>query len=312
MAHPSYTAIVRDSERATWSLAQATSGLVELDFEKPFFPEELVHAQRLPFLGERDAILLSQIRAHSYLGLNVLVEKLTVPFVMSQAAGSLNEDTERLLALIGHGHRAVKHIALFERFSASLRRGFDVPCGAVEHIEDITARLLAHDTLSIGLFVLHFECVAQTHYVRLALGSKKMDPQFKKLLRLHWQEESHHVELVSLELSQLADESPHHGRGRAVVGYLRMLDEVSAALREQLELDLATFERVARPLDDAERRQWRSEQEWSYQEVFLHHGLVHPGVQGMLGAHFGGGGTELHQALRTFRGSTRAADTEGR
>jgi hypothetical protein len=286
MGDPSYAAILRDSERARFSLDEASAGLVHLDFDKPFLPEALVHAARLPFLSAPERVLVSQVRAYGYLGLATLAEKLILPFVMSQAAQWLHGDCERFLALMSHGQRAAKHIALFERFSTALQRGFDAAFAVFGPVEDVTARLLTNDTLAVGLLVLHFECLTQTHYVRGARACTEMDAQFKELLRLHWREEAPNAQLCALSLGELADRSSQHERARAVQQYARLLDELAVVCRGQLELDLLAFERIARSLSDTERQTWRQEQATSYEEVFVRSGRAHPLFQSTVAQHF--------------------------
>ncbi|MCA9620320.1 MAG: hypothetical protein KC731_14960 [Myxococcales bacterium] len=300
MARDSIAAILRDSEGARWSLDEVTQGLVDLDFHRPFLPEPLVHAERLPFLAPSERVLLSQIRAHSYLRIAALCEKATLPFSMAQASWCLRRDTERFLALMGFGHQAARHIAAFERYAAAVERGLDVICEMVGGADDIGARFLAHDSLALGLLVMHVIVLPQTHYVRAARGSDAIDEHFKELLRLHWREEAQNARLHRLILTELCAQASPEDRVAAIDQYLRMLDDLSMAVTAQAHLDLAIFERVARPLDEDERQLWRHEQAASYRHVLLGQGLEHPMLREMVGEHFDRALDQLDDAARRF------------
>ncbi len=298
MANDSIAAILRDAESARWSLERVTAGLVDLDFDKPFLPEVLVHGEQLSFLTASERVQLSQIRAHGYLGLCVLGEKLALPFVMAQASWCLERNTDRFLALMGCGHRAAKHVAAFERFSAAVERGLDTMCEVVGPAEDLTARFLAHDTLALGVLALHCACLTQTHYVRAARGCKDMDARFNALFRHHWMEEAQNVRLQQLILAELCEQATPADRERALDQYRHMLEQLSASFATQVELDRVAFECVARSLDADERRLWAEEQSRSYHQVFVGHGVAHPALRDVIGVHFGGSLDELDDTTR--------------
>jgi hypothetical protein len=144
------------------------------------------------------------------------------------------------------------------------------------------------------------EAITQTHHLRSSKGGDDMDAQFKELLRLHWRDEAQNARLDGLILAGLAASASPHERERAIEQYLTMLDELSAAFRGQVELDLAAFERAARQLDGDERDQWRREQALSYEEVFLRHGLEHRLVRTAIADHFGGPYPEIDGAIERF------------
>ncbi len=300
MAHPSYASILRDAERARWTLDDLTAGLVDLDFDRPFLSDALVHGQRLPFLDAREQVLLTQIRAYTYLELLTLAEKFVVPFVMAQAAKSLHGDIERFLALMGFGQQAAKHMAAFARFASAVQLGGRAQCELVATAEDITASFLTHNTLAIGLLVLHCECIAQPHHVRAMRGRDEVDEQFRELMRVHWREEAQNVQLVGLILAELAQATSRHEHARAVQQYLAMLEALSTVFVSQVDLDLAAFERAARPLGDDERRQWRAEQSLSYDEVFLRYGVEHPLLRRTVEDSLGVPLAPLDEAARRF------------
>src|SRR5690606_16238788 len=108
----SYGNILSDAEGVQWEL-RAASEQLELGFDQPFLPESMVHADHLPFLTPRERVVLSQIRAQTYLEIFMLAEKLVVPFVMSRAAFALHQDHEQFLALMSFGQQEAKHIVLF-------------------------------------------------------------------------------------------------------------------------------------------------------------------------------------------------------
>jgi hypothetical protein len=285
MSTLSFASILKDSDRARWSLDKVTSKLHAIDFQRPFLPPRMVHVRP----NQIDPILdlaLNQIRAHSYLQWFALIERFILPYAMLHAAKSLHGSHERLLALMQFGEEEAKHIALFERFSEAFEMGFGSHCEVAGPAEAVANMVLAEDPLTVGLLVLHFEWLTQAHYTSSVRGRDTIDPQFASLLRHHWQEEAQHARIDSILLDEMLQQCPDQRRDRVVRGYLELLERFDALLTDQVEIDLESLIRAVGSDLPGDREWLRADQLASYREQMLCSGLEHPRVRAIIAQRF--------------------------
>lgn len=301
MAAHSYASILRDAQKARWSLDEVSEWVHRIDFTQPFLPNALVRVDELAFLDPEARRYANQIRAHSYVRLFALVERFILPFVMLHAGESLHRSSEELLALMQFGEEEAKHIALFERFSESFELGFGAGCEVVGPADEIANSVLAEDPLAIGLAVLHIEWMTQDHFLRSVRGAEDIDPSYKNLLRCHWAEEAQHAKLDALLIEKGVLRRSEPERERAVRGYLGILGALEAALRQQVELDIEAFVRAGGSLTDAQRDAWRALQAPAYNEAFLRAGLVHPRLKDTIDRHFPNSDAQLAAAAERWQ-----------
>jgi hypothetical protein len=282
----SYTSIVRDAQKARWSLDDVLGSLHGLDFSQPFLPEALVHTGALAFLDAPGRLHANHIRAHSYVRTFALVERFILPFVMLHAAESMHGATDRLLALMQFGEEEAKHIALFERFSEAFELGFGSACEIIGPEQEIAWSVLAEDPLGVALAVLHIEWMTQDHYLRSVRNAEDIDPEFRNLLRFHWIEEAQHARLDTLLIEEAVATRSDAERRAALASYVRIVESLAKVLADQVELDIEAFVRVGGSLDATQRDEWRDSQAAAYREAFVHAGVVHPRFRAVVEQHF--------------------------
>jgi hypothetical protein len=282
----SYASILRDAQKARWSLDDVSACLHQIDFARRFLPDTLVHVDALDFLDDDGRRHLNQIRAHSYVRTFALVERFILPFVMMHAADSMHGSSEQLLALMQFGEEEAKHIALFERFSEAFEFGFGSACRTIGPPQEIAESVLAEDPLSVALAVLHIEWMTQDHYLRSVRNAEDIDPEYKNLLRFHWVEEAQHARLDTLLIDSAVKECSSGRRRLALDGYVRIVESLATALRDQVELDMEGFVSAGGSLTDAQRDRWRTSQATAYQEAFLRAGIVHPRFRAVVERNF--------------------------
>jgi hypothetical protein len=275
----SFASIVRDAQRARWSLDEVSASVHEMDFSRPFLPDRLVHAETLDCLDGDARLALNHVRAHSYLRFFALVERFILPFAMLHAARAMQSSAERLLALMQFGEEEAKHIALFERFSEAFEFGFGSHCGVVGPAADVADQVLAEDPLSVGLLVLHIEWMTQEHYTASVRGRTEIDPRFESLLRHHWMEEAQHARIDMMLLEEMIETYPEYRRERALQGYLELLEKIDGLLATQVDLDVEALGHFAGVLPGPARDHMRRAQLDSYRDVFLRSGIEHPRVR---------------------------------
>lgn len=306
----SYSSILADGQRARWSLDEVTARVRDIDFQRSFLPDALVHVGELDFLGPDERRMANQIRAHSYLRLFALVERFILPFAVMHAGDALHRSHEELLALMQFGEEEAKHIALFERFSEAFELGFGCFCEIVGPSEEVAGAVLAEDPLAVALLVLHIEWMTQDHYLRSVKDATGVDGAFAYLLRCHWLEEAQHARIDTLLLEKMAHERNDAERERALSGYVALLELLDGALRKQVDLDIEAFGRAGGSLTEAGRERWRQQQTLAYQDAFLAAGLHHPRFRGVVDRFIAAPGQRLQSLAERF--TLRAPSRERR
>jgi hypothetical protein len=264
-----YPSILAASEKVRWRPEDLIGGTRRLDFSKPFLPESLARSEALDFLSPRERLLVNHIRGHGYLYLFIVGEEFILPYVLDHMRPSLTGDDARTRALLGFAAEEAKHIDLFHRFRAEFERGFGAACDVVGPPERIGATILGHGALPVALAVLGLEWMTQSHYLESVRCDEALDPCFEGLLRHHWMEEAQHAKLDALITLELVERMSRDEIEAGVDGYFAIGGFLDSELCAQVELDLATFERVARRrLAAAERERFlavqRQAQRWTF------------------------------------------------
>jgi hypothetical protein len=273
----SYDAVLASSHKAAWQLDDVPPETAELDFSRPFLPETLARTNGSAALSDAERLVLNQIRGHEYLAMFGLVEEFILPFVLDHARPLLNGDDYRVRALLQFAGEEAKHIHLFKRFRTTFQRGFGEKCAVIGPAEDIAAKILSHDPLSVAITVLHIEWMTQGHYLESVRDDGGMEPLFKSLLRHHWMEEAQHAKLDAQMVEVLAEGRSEAEIQAAFDGYLEIGAFLDGGLRAQTEINLAAFERrIGRSLPALQREALLEQQHQAARWTFLGSGMAHP------------------------------------
>jgi hypothetical protein len=284
MSTYTYEATLKSSQKSSWKIEDIIGGERSLDFSLPFMPESLARTAELDFLDAREKRVLNQIRGNAYLSIFGLVEEFILPFVLDHARPQISGDDWRARALLQFAGEEAKHIHLFKRFSGEFQRGFGERCDVIGPPAEVARAVLAHDALGVALVILHIEWMTQRHYLDSIRDDGRLDPQFKSLLKHHWMEEAQHAKLDTLMVEALAAGRSRDEIGRGVDEYLAIGGLLDGALQQQVELDLAAFERATgRRLDAAERERLRAVQVQANRWTYLGSGMTHPEFLGTVG-----------------------------
>jgi len=272
------------AEQIRWRVEDLIGGEKKLDFSKPFLPESLAQTGQLNFLSARERVLLNQIRGHGYLYMFGVFEECILPFVMDHARGSIEKgDDYETRAMLQFASEEAKHIHLFKRFREEFEAGFATHCDVIGPAEEIGAKILSYDGLSVCLVTLGIEWMTQLHYTESVRDDADLDPLFKSLLKHHWMEEMQHAQLDTLmtdELSELRDED---ARLAAVRGYIEIGSFVDGGLAQQAQFDLEALIRACgRSFNLEERTEILKAQHQALRWTFLGSGLTHPQTRAAL------------------------------
>ena len=270
----SYADCIRRSKRATWELEHFRD--IELDFFRPFLPDNLAATRDAPELSERERLLLNQIRGHAYAHIFQFVEEYIVALVEDLLIENGEHGADRPRALKLFLAEEKKHQALFALFKERFAEGFGTPCGLVGNMREVAATLIGRPRLSVLILTAMLEWLTQEHYLAYFDDSETgdIDDGFRELFRLHWVEEAQHARLDSIEALRVAGPMDASAREGAVAGFLELCDLLKPLLRSQAELDVESLERVAdRKLADEERAAVLERQVESYHHTFIYLGL---------------------------------------
>src|SRR5262245_22784427 len=119
-----FDSILAASERVNWRVEDLIGGDKQLDFIRPFLPENLARVDQLDFLTAKERLVLNQLRGHSYLYLFGVVEEFILPFVLDHVRQGLHHDAVETRAYLEFASEEAKHIHLFRRFREEFLRGF--------------------------------------------------------------------------------------------------------------------------------------------------------------------------------------------
>ena len=265
------------SERVTWRIEDVIGGEKTLDFTRAFMPEPLARVQGLDFLSETEKRILNQIRGHAYLRIFGLVEEFILPFVLDHARSIANGEDYRMRAYLEFAGEEAKHIHLFHRFAEDFDRGFGTACDVIGPGEAVAKHILSHHPLSVALVILHIEWMTQRHYVDSVRDDDRLDPCFKSLLKHHWMEEMQHAQLDAMMVEAMANGMPAAEIEAAIDGYWAIGAFLDDGLKQQMQFDLAAFERaVRRTLNPEERKAFMDVQLQANRWTYLGSGMSHP------------------------------------
>jgi hypothetical protein len=280
-----YQATLAASDSVHWRIEDIIGADKRLDFSRPFMPESLAQVQSLSFLNDDEKRTLNQIRGNAYLSIFGLVEEFILPFVVDQARPLLHGDDYRARALLQFASEEAKHIQLFKQFRTEFTEGFGTECPVIGPPEEIAKEILAHDPLGVALTTLHIEWMVQNHFVDSVKDNQDLDPQFKSLLKHHWQEEIQHAKLDTMMVESMAAELTEEQILNAVEEYLAIGAFLDNGLTQQVEFDMASLmTATGRYFTDAQKEEFRHVQRQANRWTYLGSGMTHPKVLETLGS----------------------------
>lgn len=265
-----YERLLQISKRVNWRLEDIIGADKPMDFARPFLPESFARTDGLDFLSPAERLKLNQIRGYGYLSMFELVERCILPMVDELTQARPGQDPHRGPALAQFAEEEEKHIELFVRFRRAFREGFDVECGFIGPVEDISAAILNHGPLGKAMFVLGIELATQRHYLDSVERDEGLDPQFKSLLKHHWMEECQHAKLDAMVFFELAARATPAQIDQAFDDFLDIGGFIDGGLGGQTALDLISLEAaIGRTLPEADRRRFTETQHQAMRWTFL-------------------------------------------
>jgi hypothetical protein len=280
-----YASCLANSDKVTWTLDDVMPSGTELDFSRPFLPEQLVMLKTVTCLNDQEKKRLNQIVGNAYINLFGFVEEYILATVVQHANAEMFGDRTAVRALCRFAEEEAKHMQLFDRYREAFNRGFGHNCGVLESAVQVAEVIMSKSPIAVMVLTLHIELMTQQHYTECIKDNTQIDPFFASLLRFHWLDESQHAKLDALELEKLAVMAAPEELEQAVDQYLEILGAFDGLLQQQAEMDIASLSAdVQRTFNEAEREQMMNALKSSYRKTFIVYGMTNPGFVKIMGS----------------------------
>lgn len=272
-----YARIARASKKEEWQIERDLLQGRGFDFARKFLPDGLSHVDRLPFLSEGEARLLSQIEGRTYAYIFGLVERFISTKMLDQSRAHAFGDQLALEALVRFSADEIKHQELFRRMERMI--GSQLPEGyrQVADPNDVAHAVLAASTWSVLALTCHIELFVQSHYAESIGPREELCPLFRDVFKFHWKDESRHVVLDELEWQSEHEKLSLAERDQAVDDLIALVAAVDGILQKQSEADSDYFARnAARSFSEEETAKIRSCLLGAYRWQYIVSGVRHP------------------------------------
>jgi hypothetical protein len=237
----------------------------------------LSYVDRLAFLGEDDARLLSQVQGRTYAYLFGLVERFISAKMLDQGRAHAFDDQHAMEALVRFTNDELKHQELFRRVEQMV--GEQMPMGyrQTANASDVARAVLAASTWAVLALTCHIELFVQSHYVESIVTTADLCPLFKDVFMYHWKDESQHVVLDELEWKDEHARLTPAQRDQAVDDLIALVGAVDGILQGQSASDVEYFARIAsRQYSDAKVAEIKRVVLGAYRWQYIVTGVRHP------------------------------------
>jgi hypothetical protein len=271
-----YARIAKASRKGEWQIDRDLLQGRTFDFSRKFLPDGLSRVDRMPFLSEGEARLLSQIQGRTYAYIFGLVERFISAKMLDQGRNHVLGDQLALEALVRFSADEIKHQELFRRMETMI--GSQLPDGyrQVADPNDVAQAVLAASTWSVLALTCHIELFVQSHYAESIGPHDDLCPLFRDVFKFHWKDESRHVVLDELEWQSEHAKLTASERDQAVTDLIALVAAVDGILQKQSESDSDYFVRnVARTFTREETASIRSCVLGAYRWQYIISGVQH-------------------------------------
>jgi hypothetical protein len=295
-----YARVIEVSKRVRWEIERDVIRGRRFDYAKTFLPDGLSLASELPFLGQADKRLLSQVQGRTYSYMFGLVERFISAKVLDITRDHAFGDQVALEAMLRMGEEEIKHQELFRRLESQMAQ--DMPAGHVQTAapNDVAQVVLGRSTWAVLALTLNIELMSQAHY-RASIGPQEgLSDLWKDVFLFHWREESQHAILDELEFRREDAKVDPAQRSAGVDDLIALVGAVDGILQGQAAADAAYFAAVASMTFTAsQREEIAAKMLKAYRWQYIVSGAMEPRFQQVL---FGLVDEEQRQRIETALG----------
>jgi hypothetical protein len=272
-----YEKLVKLSRKADWQIDRDLLQGRTLDFSRKFLPDGLSRIDRLTFLSDGDARLLSQIQGRTYAYVFGLVERFISAKMLDLGRAHVFDDQSALEALVRFSEEEIKHQELFRRIESMISPHLPVGYRQAADPNDVARAVLATSTWSVLALTCHIELFVQQHYAESIAPREELCPLFKDVFKFHWRDESRHVVLDELEWKSEHAKLSIEERDHAVNDLIALVAAVDGILQAQSAADANYFVRnAARAFSDEETATIKASVLGAYRWQYIISGVQHP------------------------------------
>jgi hypothetical protein len=278
-----YAKLVSLSKKSEWQIDRDLLQDRAFDFSRKFLPDALSRIDRLAFLAEDEARLLSQIQGRTYAYVFGMVERFISAKMLDQGRAHAFGDQLALEALVRFSTEEIKHQELFRRMETMI--GSQLPAGyrQIADVNDVARAVLAASTWSVLALTCHIELFVQEHYAQSIGPRDELCPLFRDVFKYHWKDESRHVVLDELEWKDEHARLSPVERDQAVNDLIALVAAVDGILQAQAQSDATYFIcNVSRPFTAEERTQIEACVLGAYRWQYIISGVQHPYFERLL------------------------------
>jgi hypothetical protein len=279
-----YAKTTETSRRIAWEIDKDVIRGRQFDFSSSFLPDGLSKLGELPFLGDRDRRLMSQIQGRTYANVFGLVERFISAKVLEISQDHWLGDQHALEAMVVFSEQELKHQEMFRRIEGMIARGMPAGYGFVPQPNDVARAVLSKSTWAVLALTCHIELFTQAHYRESIEPNPELSPLFKDVFLYHWKEESQHAVLDELEwLREDAKLAPAR-RDVAVDDFIALVGAVDGILQAQAKSDVRYFLEVCEgDYDNAQIEKLEVGTLRAYRWQYIVSGAQHPRFIQLLG-----------------------------
>jgi hypothetical protein len=237
----SYAKVIANSKRVRWDIEDDVLRGRRFDFSKSFLPSGLSLAGELPFLGDGDRRLFSQVQGRSYAYIFGLVERFISAKVLEISLAHALGDQVALEALVRMTDEEIKHQELFRRLEAMMAA--DMPAGYSPAAEPnaVADAVLGKSTWAVLALTLHIELFTQAHFRASIAAEADICELWRDVFLFHWREESQHAVLDEIEFLRADARLTPAQRDMAVGELIELVGAVDQILQAQAAADASYF-----------------------------------------------------------------------
>jgi hypothetical protein len=275
-----YARCVKLSKKNEWQIDRDLVRDREFDFSRRFLPDGLSLIDRLTFLTEDEARLLSQVQGRTYANLFGLVERFISAKILEQSRHHYFGDQCALEGLVRFSAEELKHQELFRRIERMLAPHMPEGYKVVADPNDVAHIVLGKSTWSVLALTCNIELFVLAHYEQTIAPRQELCPLFKDVFYYHYRDECQHAILDELEWTAEHLRLSAAERDAAVNDLIALVGSVDGLICAQAKVDAAWFTRIAgRSFTALQAAQIESAVIAAYRWQFIVSGVQH--------AHFG-------------------------
>jgi len=250
-----YARIVKASKKVEWQIDRDLIRGRDFDFTRKFLPDGLSYVDRLPFLCDDEARLLSQLQGRTYAYIFGLVERFISAKMLEQSRVHVLGDQNALEGLVRFSAEEIKHQELFRRMEEMMAARMPAGYRMVADPNDVAQAVLAASNWAVLALTCHIELFVQSHYDQSIAPRADICPLFRDVFHYHWKDECQHVMLDELEWTAEHAKLAPEEQDRAVNDLIGLVGAVDGILQAQSAADVEYFLAIAgRKFSDSERK----------------------------------------------------------